>query len=213
MIGINKKIITIVVAVLILVTVPTAVYVVKNDLSCREGLRMMKDRQWDAALKALEGPKDAGYLDSEGLYYYCIGREFYDSGACSMAMGEFIEALKYLENDYYKKDAEGFLKLTESIYQKKSAEAEELKRLREQEQKAAEEAKKKEALESQRLQREENKKKWEEARKRNGSKKITFSDEPDVSGFYNPDDFYEFYYDEFFSYEDAESYYYDHGGF
>lgn len=209
----TKKLSAILIAVLILVTVPTAVYVVKNELSYREGLTLMKDRQWDAAQKALSGPKDAGYLDSKGLYCYCIGREFYDSGACGMAMGEFIEALKYLENDYYKKDAEGFLKLTESIYLKKSAEAEEIKRLREQEQKAAEEAKKKEALESQRLQREENKKKWAEERKRNVSKKITAPDDPDVSGFYNPDDFYEFYYDEFFSYEDAESYYYDHGGF
>ena len=36
--------------------------------------------------------------------------------------------------------------------------------------------------------------------------------DPDVDGFTDPDDFYDWYKDDFFDYEDAEEYYYDHGG-
>ena len=34
--------------------------------------------------------------------------------------------------------------------------------------------------------------------------------DPDTDGFTNPEDFYDWYYDEFFSYEDAEDYYNEH---
>ncbi|MBQ1734541.1 MAG: hypothetical protein II038_06640, partial [Lachnospiraceae bacterium] len=35
---------------------------------------------------------------------------------------------------------------------------------------------------------------------------------PSVDGFSNPEDFYDWYWDVFFDYEDAEDYYYSHGG-
>lgn len=35
---------------------------------------------------------------------------------------------------------------------------------------------------------------------------------PSVDGFSNPEDFYDWYWDDFFDYEDAEDYYYSHGG-
>lgn len=35
---------------------------------------------------------------------------------------------------------------------------------------------------------------------------------PNVEGFSDPEDFYDEYWDDFFDYEDAEDYYYDHGG-
>lgn len=35
---------------------------------------------------------------------------------------------------------------------------------------------------------------------------------PNVEGFSNPEDFYDWYWDDFFDYEDAEDYYYSHGG-
>ena len=44
-----------------------------------------------------------------------------------------------------------------------------------------------------------------------GSSKTTSSG-PDVSRFRNAEDFYDYYYDEFFDYYDAENYYNDHGG-
>ena len=44
--------------------------------------------------------------------------------------------------------------------------------------------------------------------------KVTFTySAPDVSDYYSPEDFYDDYYDDFFDYEEAEDYYYDHGGF
>lgn len=36
--------------------------------------------------------------------------------------------------------------------------------------------------------------------------------EPSVDGFNNPEDFYDWYWDDFFDYYDAEDYYYEHGG-
>ena len=39
-----------------------------------------------------------------------------------------------------------------------------------------------------------------------------YDNSPDVSDFSNPEDFYDYYYDDFSDYYDAESYYYDHGG-
>lgn len=38
------------------------------------------------------------------------------------------------------------------------------------------------------------------------------STDPSVEGFSHPEDFYEYYWDDFFDYEDAEDYYYEHGG-
>ena len=35
---------------------------------------------------------------------------------------------------------------------------------------------------------------------------------PDVSGYYDPEDFYEWYSDDFSDYEEAEAYYYENGG-
>lgn len=35
---------------------------------------------------------------------------------------------------------------------------------------------------------------------------------PSVDGFSDPEDFYDWYYDDFYDYEDAEDYYYEHGG-
>ena len=35
---------------------------------------------------------------------------------------------------------------------------------------------------------------------------------PDVSGYYDPEDFYEWYYDDFSDFEEAEEYYYENGG-
>ena len=37
-----------------------------------------------------------------------------------------------------------------------------------------------------------------------------YSDGPSTEGFYDPEDFYYEYYDDFYDYEDAEDYYYDH---
>lgn len=34
----------------------------------------------------------------------------------------------------------------------------------------------------------------------------------DVSGYYDPEDFYDWYYDDFGDFEEAEEYYYEHGG-
>ena len=38
------------------------------------------------------------------------------------------------------------------------------------------------------------------------------NNEPSVDGFSHPEDFYDWYWDDFFDYEDAEDYYYSHGG-
>ena len=38
-------------------------------------------------------------------------------------------------------------------------------------------------------------------------------DSPSVDGFSSPEDFYDWYYDEFFDYYEAEDYYYSHGGY
>ena len=38
------------------------------------------------------------------------------------------------------------------------------------------------------------------------------STDPSVEGFSHPEDFYEYYWDDFFDYEDAEDYYYEHSG-
>ena len=43
-------------------------------------------------------------------------------------------------------------------------------------------------------------------------KSSSYSHEPSVDGFSNPEDFYDWYWDDFFDYYDAESYYYDHRG-
>lgn len=43
-------------------------------------------------------------------------------------------------------------------------------------------------------------------------KKITYHSEPSVDEFSNPEDFYDFYYDDFADYYDAEDYYNEHGG-
>lgn len=40
----------------------------------------------------------------------------------------------------------------------------------------------------------------------------SFSTDPSVDGFSNPEDFYDWYWDDFFDYYDAENYYYEHGG-
>jgi hypothetical protein len=40
----------------------------------------------------------------------------------------------------------------------------------------------------------------------------TSSSEPSVEGFSHPEDFYEYYWEDFFEYADAEDYYYEHGG-
>lgn len=45
-----------------------------------------------------------------------------------------------------------------------------------------------------------------------GKVTITYT-APDVSDYYSPEDFYDDYYDDFFDYEEAEDYYYEHGGF
>lgn len=37
-----------------------------------------------------------------------------------------------------------------------------------------------------------------------------YSDGPSMEGFYDPEDFYDEYYDDFYDYEDAEDYYYEH---
>lgn len=42
--------------------------------------------------------------------------------------------------------------------------------------------------------------------------KSAFDNEPIVDGFSHPEDFYDWYRDDFFDYEDAEDYYYSHGG-
>ena len=47
-------------------------------------------------------------------------------------------------------------------------------------------------------------------RSSSGSK--SYSSEPSVEGFSDPEDFYDWYWDDFFDYEDAEDYYYSHGG-
>lgn len=39
-----------------------------------------------------------------------------------------------------------------------------------------------------------------------------YDNSPSVDGFSNPEDFYDWYYDDFFDYEEAEDYYYSHGG-
>ncbi len=39
-----------------------------------------------------------------------------------------------------------------------------------------------------------------------------YDNSPSVEGFSNPEDFYDWYYDDFFDYEEAEDYYYSHGG-
>lgn len=44
------------------------------------------------------------------------------------------------------------------------------------------------------------------------AKSAAYSREPDVSRFKNPEDFYDWYWDDFFDYYDAEDYYYEHGG-
>ena len=46
--------------------------------------------------------------------------------------------------------------------------------------------------------------------KKSGRK--TFAGDPGVEGFSHPEDFYEWYRDDFYDYEDAEDYYYEHGG-
>ena len=44
-------------------------------------------------------------------------------------------------------------------------------------------------------------------------KKQTFyNNDPVVDDFTNPEDFYDWCYDDFFDYEEAEDYYYSHGG-
>lgn len=40
----------------------------------------------------------------------------------------------------------------------------------------------------------------------------TVSSDPSVEGYIDPEDFYDDYWDDFFDYEDAEDYYYSHGG-
>lgn len=40
----------------------------------------------------------------------------------------------------------------------------------------------------------------------------TYDTGPSVDGFSNPEDFYDWYWDDFFDFEDAEDYYYSHGG-
>ena len=39
-----------------------------------------------------------------------------------------------------------------------------------------------------------------------------YDNSPSVDGFSNPEDFYDWYYDDFFDYYEAEDYYYSHGG-
>ena len=42
--------------------------------------------------------------------------------------------------------------------------------------------------------------------------KTLYPSEKEVKEFYHPEDFYEWYYDDFYDYEEAEAYYYSHGG-
>lgn len=48
--------------------------------------------------------------------------------------------------------------------------------------------------------------------KHDTSRRKSVMPSPDVSGYYDPEDFYEWYYDDFSDYEEAEEYYYEHGG-
>ncbi len=45
-----------------------------------------------------------------------------------------------------------------------------------------------------------------------GTGRKSLTPEPDTDGFYHPEDFYDWYKDDFIDYEDAEDYYYSHGG-
>jgi len=45
-----------------------------------------------------------------------------------------------------------------------------------------------------------------------GTGRKNLTPEPDTDGFYHPEDFYDWYKDDFIDYEDAEDYYYSHGG-
>lgn len=48
--------------------------------------------------------------------------------------------------------------------------------------------------------------------KRETGRKAVVTPSLDVSGYAAPEDFYEYYYDDFTDFEDAEEYYYEHGG-
>lgn len=48
--------------------------------------------------------------------------------------------------------------------------------------------------------------------KQDKSRRKSVTPSPDVSGYYDPEDFYEWYYDDFSDYEEAEAYYYENGG-
>ena len=52
---------------------------------------------------------------------------------------------------------------------------------------------------------------YKEATGRSSSGKKSYA--PDTDSFYSPEDFYDWYYDDFFDYEEAEEYYEEHGGF
>lgn len=45
-----------------------------------------------------------------------------------------------------------------------------------------------------------------------GTGRKSLTPEPDTGGFYHPEDFYDWYKDDYIDYEDAENYYYSHGG-
>ena len=45
-----------------------------------------------------------------------------------------------------------------------------------------------------------------------GSARRELDTGPSTDGFYHPEDFYDWYKDDFIDYEDAEEYYYEHGG-
>ena len=45
-----------------------------------------------------------------------------------------------------------------------------------------------------------------------GSARREIDTSPSTDGFYDPEDFYEWYIDDFIDFEDAEEYYYEHGG-
>ena len=182
------------VVVTLIIVIPT-----KTERTYRKAEKALVKGYYSTAICELIKIEDENYKDSEALMNLCYAYADYEAGRP-------VSAYSYLKDqqfhDVTKELAESIAAFRDILEQEYEAYAAETEPATEKPKSAAEKTEPTTAVAS-------------SSNKKTGSRSSSGKDPyaPDTDGFYSPEDFYDWYYDDFFDYEEAEEYYEEHGGY
>ncbi len=167
----------------------------RAEASFQEAMRYYLAEDYWPAVSRFSNAAREDIPEAEAYYHLCFAQYYYGTENDYRCLEELEELLQSDCSDAIRAEAEALKELSEA----RQAAAREAYRLQQQETETA----RKEYLR-------------EQAKKSNAGRKTTFtektSDPFHASDYVHPEDFYDWYYDDFYDYEEAEEYWEEHAG-